>query len=109
MIERETGTTFTRSQAEELFLTLIRQAELPAPQVNVRRHGVEVDFLWEQQRVAVEIDGFTFHNTHAAFERDRQRDARLLAAGISTIRITWRQLHDEPLAVIARLAAALAP
>lgn len=108
LMARETGTTFTRSQAEELFLKLVRQAQLPAPQVNARRHGFELDFFWEAQRVAVEIDGFAFHGTRRAFERDRRRDARLQAAGISTMRVTWRQLRDEPLAVIARLAGALA-
>jgi len=32
----------------------------------------------------------------------------LQAAGIAVLRFTWRQLQDEPLAVIARLAALLA-
>jgi very-short-patch-repair endonuclease len=45
---------------------------------------------------------------HSSFERDRQRDADLNAAGFRVIRVTWRQLEDEPLAVVARIAAALA-
>ena len=56
-------TTFTRSEAEELFLSLVRQAQLPQPLVNVRRHGYEIDFLWPQCGLAVEIDGFAFHRT----------------------------------------------
>jgi REase_MTES_1575/Transcriptional regulator, AbiEi antitoxin len=56
----------------------------------------------------VEIDGFRFHSTRSAFERDRRRDAELAAAGFRVLRVTWRQLRDEPFAVIARLAAALA-
>jgi hypothetical protein len=44
----------------------------------------------------------------AAFERDRRRDQRLAAAGFQVIRITWRQLEAEPMAVLARLAQALA-
>jgi very-short-patch-repair endonuclease len=67
-----------------------------------------VDFLWPEQRLIVETDGFGAHGTRRAFERDRQRDARLQAAGYRVLRFTWRQLLDEPEVVAARLAAALA-
>jgi very-short-patch-repair endonuclease len=56
----------------------------------------------------VEVDGFAFHSTRAAFERDRVRDAQLHAAAYRVMRITWRQIVAEPEAVIARLAGALA-
>lgn len=102
------GPTLTRSEAEEQFLALIRQAGLPRPLVNSRVQGYEVDFYWPRERIAVEIDGFRFHSTRRAFEHDRRKDAVLLAAGISTLRNSWRQLHDEPTAVIARLAGLLA-
>jgi len=49
-----------------------------------------------------------FHGSRAAFERDRLRDARLVAAGYRVVRVTWRQLTREPIAVAARLGAALA-
>ena len=45
--------------------------------------------------------------TGGAFERDRKRDQRLVAAGFRVIRVTWRQLVGEPLALIARIAQAL--
>ncbi|MFZ1995729.1 MAG: DUF559 domain-containing protein, partial [Solirubrobacteraceae bacterium] len=103
-----TTSTFTRSEAEERFLALMRRSGLPRPLVNVRRHGFEIDFLWTDQGVAVEIDGFAFHSTRDRFEGDRRRDARLRKAGILVIRITWRQLEREPEAVIADVAQALA-
>ncbi|MGH2888051.1 MAG: DUF559 domain-containing protein [Solirubrobacteraceae bacterium] len=59
-------------------------------------------------RVVVEVDGFATHGTRAAFERDRRRDQILLAAGYTVIRVTWRQLVEQPLAFVARLAQALA-
>jgi very-short-patch-repair endonuclease len=107
LVEHHTTTTFTRSEAEELFLSLVREAQLPQPLVNVRRHGFEIDFLWPAQNVAVEIDGFAFHRTHRRFEGDHRKDAILGAAGITVTRLTWGQLQDEPLAVIARLAFSL--
>jgi very-short-patch-repair endonuclease len=56
----------------------------------------------------VETDGYRFHSTRAAFERDRLRDAELAARGFRVIRVTWRQLTEQPLAVVARIAGALA-
>jgi very-short-patch-repair endonuclease len=78
----------TRSQAEERFLALIRTAELPSPDVNVPLHGFEVDFLWREQRLVVEIDGYAYHSDRQAFERDRSRDATLAAHGYRVIRVT---------------------
>ncbi len=107
LVDHHTTTTFTRSEAEELFLRLVREAQLPQPLVNARRHGYEIDCLWPAQGVAVEIDGFAWHRTQRRFERDYRKDAVLRARGIIVIRITWHQLQDEPLAVIARLAGDL--
>jgi hypothetical protein len=38
-------------------LRLIRAAELPAPRVNARLGGYEVDFLWREEQLVVEVDG----------------------------------------------------
>jgi very-short-patch-repair endonuclease len=97
----------TRSEAEERFLALVRAGELPAPEVNVLVEGYEVDFLWREQGVVVEMDGFRFHSSRQAFERDRRRDADLQASGLSVLRFTWRQVVNEPHATIARTARAL--
>jgi len=102
------GTTVSSSEAERRLLALIRAAALPRPRTNVRVGRFEVDMLWPEQRLIVEVDGFAAHGTRAAFERDRVRDAELQARGYRVLRITWRQIEREPHAVVARLAAALA-
>ena len=56
----------------------------------------------------MEIDGYAFHSSRAAFERDRVRDADLQMRGYRTIRITWRRLTAEPEAVAVTVATALA-
>jgi very-short-patch-repair endonuclease len=99
----------TRSEAERRMLALLRAAGLPPSDVNVRVCGHEVDMLWRAERLIVEIDGFEYHRTREAFERDRLRDARLQAAGYRVMRITWRQLSEQPEAVVARVAQALVP
>jgi very-short-patch-repair endonuclease len=98
----------TRSAAEQRFLSLVRSAELPSPEVNVRLHGFEVDFLWRDHGLVVEIDGYAYHSDPQAFERDRSRDAMLAARGYRVIRVTWRQLVDTPATVLAHVAQALA-
>jgi very-short-patch-repair endonuclease len=97
----------TRSERERRLLGLIDQAQLPKPATNVRLHGHLVDVLWPEQRLIVEFDGWGAHGHRLAFEKDRKRDQLLVAAGYRVIRVTDRQLKDEPLAVIARIAQAL--
>jgi very-short-patch-repair endonuclease len=108
LLDRGTRPALTRSEAEKRCLGLIRRARLDPPEVNVRLGPYEVDFLWREQRLVVEVDGFAYHSDRAAFERDRRRDADLAALGYTVVRVTWRQLVDEPAAVVARVAQALA-
>lgn len=108
-LHRQTdGPTLTRSQAEERLLDLVRRADLPPPRVNSRIRGYEVDFYWPNVQFAIEVDGFRFHSTRRAFEKDRRKDQALSGAGVRTMRVTWRQIEDEPLAVVARMAEGMA-
>jgi very-short-patch-repair endonuclease len=99
---------FIRSEAERRFLQLVRAGRLPAPTVNTTLHGLEVDFLWPVQRFVVEVDGRAYHGRDPAFERDRERDGHLTAAGYAVMRVTWRQIVHEPRPLLVRLAQALA-
>jgi hypothetical protein len=57
---------------------------------------LERDCWWPEQRVVLEWDGRSTHETARAFEKDRRDDAALLALGIVTLRATWARLaHDE--------------
>lgn len=107
MAESRDGST--RSALEDTFVALCRQHRLPAPTVNARLFGFEVDALWLKQRLVAELDGFAFHRHRAAFERDRERDATLQAAGYRVVRFTHRRLKREPAAVAAQLRALLLP
>jgi predicted transcriptional regulator of viral defense system len=95
--------TDTRSRIERRFLSLLDANELPRPLVNEKLDPIRPDFRWTEQRLIVELDGFETHGTRQAFERDRARDRALTAQGWRVVRITKRQLDDEP----RRLAAEL--
>ena len=68
--------------------------------------GLEVDFLFAEQRLVVETDGWRYHRTREQFERDRHRDATLIRAGYRVLRFTHRQLSAEPTTALATLRAA---
>jgi very-short-patch-repair endonuclease len=93
---REAGATITRSELEVRFLELVDRARLPQPRTNKLVEGFEVDVVRPEARIAVELDARSTHATIAAFERDRERDRILLAAGWRTVRVTWRQLEFAP-------------
>lgn len=102
-----------RSRLEARLLPLLAEKGLPHPRCNARLqiegHFLEIDFLWEKQRLAIETDGEETHGTRAAFQRDRWRDQILAAAGYRTARVTWRQVADEPAAVVNRISRMLKP
>lgn len=72
VLDSEHGPALTRSEAEERLLALLRAARLPQPETSTRVGRHEVDFLWRERRLVVEVDGYAFHSSRAAFERDRQ-------------------------------------
>jgi very-short-patch-repair endonuclease len=105
---RRSGATVTRSELEEMFLQLTDEAGIPRPEINAIVGGFEVDAVWRDAGLAVELDGRDTHGTAAAFERDRERDRILQVAGWRTVRVTYRQMRDSPRAVERDLRLLLA-
>lgn len=103
LAEEALDTQITRSPLEDDFLAFAREHRLPRPETNVLLEGLEVDVLYRAARLVVELDGRAAHATTEAFERDRARDRTLAAAGWHVVRLTRRQLRDEPGAVAADL------
>jgi very-short-patch-repair endonuclease len=98
----------TRSELEDALLPALQAAQLPKPLVNTIVLGHEVDFFWPDHRLVVETDGWSTHGNRRAFESDRARDARLVAAGYRVLRFTWRQVIRQTLLVTVQIAQALA-
>jgi very-short-patch-repair endonuclease len=108
LLESQREPAITRSRAERRFLWLIRAAQLPEPRTNVRLHGYNADCYWAELGVVVEVQSHKFHSGRAAFERDARKCAKLTAAGLTVVYVTWRQMDEEPYAVVARVAQVLA-
>jgi len=88
--------SFTRSELERRFIDLCRRAGLPRPAANLWIAGGEADMSWPERRLVVELDTTAHHQTEAAFERDRARDATLQLAGFRVLRVTDRRLERAP-------------
>lgn len=101
-IYRETG--FTRSGGEKRMLAALADAGIRRPAVNIFIEGYELDFYWEHERFAVELDSWEHHRGRRSFEEDRKRQEELAMAGVEIIRITGTRLKHEPSRVAIRIA-----
>ncbi len=98
----------TRSEAERMLRRLLKAAELPQPLTGYRIGTYEADFAWPQAKLVVEFDSFKYHGHRSAFRRDRKRATDITANGWSVMPLTWDQLKNEPLALVANISRAIA-
>jgi very-short-patch-repair endonuclease len=102
------GAVMTRHELERRFVIFLDDHDLPRPLVNHQIPDIgECDIVWPGARLVVELDGYETHGTRRSFESDRARDRALQVAGWRVVRITWRQLRDDPRQVAADLRVLL--
>jgi very-short-patch-repair endonuclease len=96
-----------KSRLEERFAPFLRHHDLPRGRFNqwilIGGKRFQVDCLWPDQRLIVELDGWQGHKTRTAFREDRARDRKLRVAGYEVTRLTWNQLDDEPESIASDL------
>jgi hypothetical protein len=104
--------TVTESALEDLFRTLVARSGIPMPVGQfelVDPHGgfvCRADFAYPERRVLIELDSERFHMDRETFQLDRAKQNRAHALGWTVYRFTWRQLQDDPGAVLRVLASA---
>lgn len=92
----EDGPRRTRSNAERRLFSAIRHhADIPEPETNAKVGRWEVDFLWQDAGVVVEVDDYSTHSSPQSFERDRRKDAELRARGLTVQRFTSQHVDDD--------------
>lgn len=96
-----------RSKLENQFIRLCREAGLRRPEQNVPLLGYEVDCLWREERVVVELDSVGFHSQPSVLDSDRERDIDLRLNGYEVLRFTHRRVKTKPEWVIAKLNQAM--
>jgi hypothetical protein len=100
----------TESGLEDLFLSVVTDAGLEAPEKQVRLGADEfvgrVDFVYRAARLVIEIDSH-WHDGPDDRSADRWRDNELHAAGWRVIRIRYRDLVTQPERVVRVIRTAL--
>lgn len=86
----------TRSSWEDDFPEFCRRHGLPEPIMSAWVAGHEVDALFPEEKVIVELDSWDFHWSRQSFEDDRDRDADTTAAGHVTVRLTGERMEQRP-------------
>ena len=90
------------SVLEEEMARVARRFGLPPMEFHARIVGYEVDFLITGTNIYLECEGWRYHGLDKEqFEFDRERAAKLLAAGYIGVRFTWAQIIRRP-SMVAR-------
>jgi hypothetical protein len=84
----------TRSGWEDDFPAWCARNDLPEPIMDTIVAGHEVDALFPDEKVIVELDSWDFHWSKQSFEDDRDRDADTAAAGHVTVRMTGERMKN---------------
>jgi len=106
LLAQRRPTTHARSQAQEQFVGIIREAALPYPEINAEVCGFTVSFYWPALGLVVEVDEREWHSSKSAFAWDeRCEEAILRDHGLRLMRVTSDQIKRERLATTARIAS----
>ncbi len=106
-IGEDSGRDRTRSDLERDFLWLCRSHRLNSPEVNVWIGGYLVNFVWRERGLVVETDSYLYHRGRLAFQEDRDRDLELKRLGYEVLRVSERQVNEEPDRVAETVTAIL--
>jgi very-short-patch-repair endonuclease len=102
-----------RSAAERAAHNLLRTAKIAGWRANGEicdRWGELIgvgDIVFARERLVIELDGRAYHVTPERFQRDRDRQNRLVAAGWTVLRFTWHDLTGRPDEVVAQIGEIL--
>jgi very-short-patch-repair endonuclease len=99
----ETDVGRTRSDLELDFLALCRRHGIPKPEVNTKVDGIEADFLWRDAKLIVETDSYIYDRGEVASQDDHDRNLKLRLRGYEVLRLSERQIDNEPAAVAEAL------
>lgn len=96
-----------RSHMEAEFRLMCAEQSVPLPETNRKIGRDEVDGVWWEARVVVELDSRRFHSDPFAQRDDAEKSRRLRAAGFMVLRFTWEEITGSPEVVARKILEAL--
>jgi very-short-patch-repair endonuclease len=105
--DREGGVPET--ELERAFEQVLRRFTLPMPSRQIHVGRKRVDFIYEEQRVWIEVNGRRDHGRRAVFEDDhaRHNEIALALKDFLHLRFTWTQVTKRRAYVAETVARAL--
>ena len=97
------GAGLTESELEDEFLRLCERFGIRRPEVQTQIGPDRPDFLWRDQSLVVETDGWRWHGGRARWEADQRKAMRLQMQGLTVVRVSYRRVFCEPAQVAADL------
>ena len=92
------------SGLEARFVRIIKRADLPEPRrqvdVGAERWIGRVDFLYDDVRLVIEVNGSWAHTTSIDVERDQRRMAGLVSAGYAVLPLPEHLIRERPEEVV---------
>lgn len=106
--ERDPEYRPTHSVLETTFRRLLKRHGFPQPeQQHVVHRGpakkAQVDFLYPDIKLAIEVDGYSWHGHRAAWQNDLDRQNDLVIAGLRVLRFTWHDVQRREGLVASKL------
>jgi Protein of unknown function (DUF559) len=102
---------FTRSDLERTALALFRSFRVPTPACNQwiwdGAKLVEVDFVWRELGLIVEVDGSRYHRTRWRRRRDDAKTTALRAQGWTVLRFSDVEINGTPAQVATTTLTAM--
>lgn len=94
------------SVLERKMRVLIRRAGLPQPECElvVGKNGeYRLDFCWAELMLAIEVDGWMYHSSTAAFHGNKTRKNSLVVDGYAILEYTWIHVTKTPADVVREI------
>lgn len=96
-----------RSILEGEFKLLCAEGKVRSPLMNHMVGRYEVDAVWLEDRVIVELDGRKFHGDSVALITDSEKTRYLRNLGYTVLRFTWNDVIMRPSWVLEQIELAL--
>jgi hypothetical protein len=96
-----------RSILEGEFKLVCAEGSLPPPLTNHPIGRYEVDAVWLEAKLVIELDGRKFHGDAEALVADSEKTRYLRSLGFRVLRFTWNDVVERPEWVVSQIRKAL--
>lgn len=97
----------SESEAERLFVRLLKRYGITGWKQQVWIGGHRIDFVWPELGIAVAINGWAFHHEYDRWDTDLRTTNMLVAMGWYPLSFPWKRLKFEEESVMRELANAI--